>query len=655
MYCGYQDREEFEDELYQEEDDEEEEEGSEVNSELEFQLYSQLHYSSNAGEREEEEDGGEKEQEGKRQDGQRLQVVETSGERKDSEPNRLPSPGVGRPAEHLKGHAEAERKKEKLHDQRKRKGAPKGQRPSASLFQEVIVIDSGTEVISISDDTDDGVCAFKGQKSRPLQASTPAQQATRQRKRSPSLVEDSVSSGSESEESESESESESDSDSDGLESWMILGRDNQDGDQSISLNLEGESDSSSDADEDEERKWLVSNKDKEAQIYNKDKGVRMPVNRMSNRYYTDKNVTCRNCSKTGHLSKNCPNPKKVACCFLCGTPGHQVAECPNRHCANCGLPGHLYESCSERAYWHKQCHRCGMTGHFFDACPEIWRQYHITIKSGPPQRQEGEDMGRTPPYCYNCSRKGHFGYACTQRRMFNGTYPTTPFINCYDTVEEIRRREHRIKLKVKELRENGLFPPGSQMPLTPGPPRKRQKNNHHNNSNQPDHRSYQTPNNHKPSPKHIMFRDNKQASAMRPKTKKADKHKQQGTSSTAKPWQPKRAVPTSRGPLPPVKPVKLVFNEADDFPRGGVTGEKKEKKNKRKKKNRQGLLGPPEAHFRPAARTPDRLFGVGPGGEMKRKRRRARGRERKAANMAAADMYPTDENLFIIKQRKRKR
>lgn len=28
------------------------------------------------------------------------------------------------------------------------------------------------------------------------------------------------------------------------------------------------------------------------------------------RYYTaDKNVTCRNCSRPGHLSKNCPTPK----------------------------------------------------------------------------------------------------------------------------------------------------------------------------------------------------------------------------------------------------------------------------------------------------------------------------------------------------------
>ncbi len=68
---------------------------------------------------------------------------------------------------------------------------------------------------------------------------------------------DSSSSESVSEESESKPESDSSdssdlsdssdssnsSDSDGLENWMILGRGNQDGDQSISLNLEGASNS----------------------------------------------------------------------------------------------------------------------------------------------------------------------------------------------------------------------------------------------------------------------------------------------------------------------------------------------------------------------------------------------------------------------------
>lgn len=141
----------------------------------------------------------------------------------------------------------------------------------------------------------------------------------------------------------------------------------------------------------------------QARICNKDKGARVAAQRLSNRYYTNKNVECRNCNKTGHLSKNCPEPKvsstqcTAACtaythwwvqalkstscvmcvsvfvcvqksppCFLCGNPGHLSNECPNRHCNNCGLPGHLYDSCSERAYWHKQCHRCSMTGHFFD-------------------------------------------------------------------------------------------------------------------------------------------------------------------------------------------------------------------------------------------------------------------------------------------------
>lgn len=57
-----------------------------------------------------------------------------------------------------------------------------------------------------------------------------------------SVTSDSSSSESESEQVESQSassEASDSSDSDGLENWMILGRENQDGDQSISLNLEG--------------------------------------------------------------------------------------------------------------------------------------------------------------------------------------------------------------------------------------------------------------------------------------------------------------------------------------------------------------------------------------------------------------------------------
>ncbi|KAM4604112.1 zinc finger CCHC domain-containing protein 7 [Polymixia lowei] len=610
MYCSYQDREELENELYQEEE-EDDAEGSEVNSELEFHLYSQLHYSSNAGEMNTQEEGAEREHKGECKD----------AEWKDSEQSNLPSHDEDGLRQQLKGQTELNQREVKL-KQKKMKGNSKGQRLSSSAFEEVIVIDSGTDVISISeDDTNDGVCALKGMKakSRPLQSSTPAQQTTQKRKRSTSL--DSVvilnSGNSRSESEEPGSESDSDSYSDDLENWMILGRGKRNEDCSIALNLEGDSDSNAEFAEGAEASWLISSKDKTAQIHNKSKGESPAVRRNSYRYYTDKNVTCRNCNKTGHLSKNCPLPKKVTCCFLCGTPGHQAMECPNKHCNNCGQPGHLYGSCSEMRYWRKMCHRCGMTGHFYEACPEIWRQYHITTKTGPPQKLKGEDLGRTPPYCYNCSNKGHFGHACTQRMMFNGTYPSTPFINYYDSNKDIWHRDQKLRWKINDLKENGLFPTNSQTPVTPGPPKKKQKTNKD------------------------WF------------TKKADKCKQQGTSTLAKPWKPKREVPVTRAPIPPAKPKKPVVNEDDDFPRGGGGQGQTKKKKKRKNKN-----APAEAHgapVNPKPHTPDRQSGTGPAVEAKRKKARNRGRYRKAANRAAAEMYPTDENLFIIKQRKRKR
>ncbi|XP_070684326.1 zinc finger CCHC domain-containing protein 7 [Pempheris klunzingeri] len=654
MYCVYQDREELEDELYQE--DGGNSDSSEANSELEFHLYSQLHYSSNAGDVEEQTGEG---REAENQDGQQLKVPEITDAEADGE-SRPPSPRISKSLQHAKKKAEA------CDKQKKGKSIPKGQRSSSSLFEEVIVIDSSPDVISISEDDstddDEGVCALKGQRLQRMQTSTPAQQVTQKRKRSydgPVTV-DSSSSESDSEESESKSESESDSsvssDSDGLENWMILGQGKQDGDQSISLNLEGGSDSEADVEE-EEGSWLVSHKDIEAGIYNKDRGARTGVQRVSNRYYTDKNVQCRNCNKNGHLSKNCTEPKKLSPCFLCGNPGHLVSQCPNKHCNNCGLPGHLYQSCSERAYWHKQCHRCNMTGHFFDACPEVWRQYHITTKSGVPVRQCGEEQGRTPSYCYNCSSKGHFGHTCKRQRMFNGTYPSTPFINHYDSMEDIKRRQRRLKWKVKELMENGYLPAGSQTPVTPGPPKKKQKISSHKNNHQPNHAPRQSPNNHKPNPSHIFFNDNHDFTA--PTRNKYSKYKQQESTGNVKPWKPKRPVPTSRDPQ-----NKLNFDEADDFPRGGAKGENTEmRRMKKKKKKKTTSQVPPVPSDSHRDSRPDRLWAVSretQGSESKREKREMKRMKRsKARRIAdkklAAQMYSTDENLFIIKQRKHHR
>ncbi|NXB35167.1 ZCHC7 protein, partial [Eulacestoma nigropectus] len=207
--------------------------------------------------------------------------------------------------------------------------------------------------------------------------------------------------------------------------------------------------------------WSISHKDLEARISNY-AGMR----HSSTRYYTaDKNVTCRNCNRPGHLSKNCPTPKKVPPCCLCAGRDHLQHSCPARFCLNCCLPGHYFRECLERAYWNKHCNRCDMKGHYADACPEIWRQYHLTTKPGPIKAAGAHSERSVAVYCYNCSRKGHFGYECSERRMQGNMFPSSPFVYYYDDECDIKRRANRLKRKVADLQEAGLLPEQSETPL----------------------------------------------------------------------------------------------------------------------------------------------------------------------------------------------
>ncbi|XP_074994061.1 zinc finger CCHC domain-containing protein 7 isoform X2 [Calonectris borealis] len=216
------------------------------------------------------------------------------------------------------------------------------------------------------------------------------------------------------------------SESDNVESWMLLGAGADDRDEGIMLNLEGCATPVSEGEVDVD--WSICNKDLEAQISNY-----ASVRHTSMRYYTaDKNVTCRNCGRPGHLSKNCPTPKKVPPCCLCAGRGHLQNSCPARFCLNCCLPGHYFRECLERAYWNKHCNRCDMKGHYADACPEIWRQYHLT--------------------------------ECSEKRMHGSMFPTSPFIYYYDDEYDIKRRANRLKRKVAELQEAGLLPEQSDTP-----------------------------------------------------------------------------------------------------------------------------------------------------------------------------------------------
>ncbi|XP_048053584.1 zinc finger CCHC domain-containing protein 7 [Megalobrama amblycephala] len=582
MFSGYQEREDYEDELYRDDADSS---LSDADSELEFRLYSQLHY--NAEIQEDRVDPRE---------------VKSSVPRTQPQQNSLP--------------------------------------PAPPV--DVIVIDSGTDAITVSDNTeeDDSVCAIKGQstkiRNRLLQPNSLLSPCPPQVQTGRSSSDVIVVLDSESDESSSESippfvedlDSDSDSDSDRLENWMILGQEKHDEDQSIQLNLSISEKPEHANDGGDIQNWAVSEKDKWAQICNKRVGLRQVSNRFSNRYYVEKSVTCHNCRKTGHLSKNCPTPKKLPCCSLCGLLGHLLRTCPNRHCSNCSLPGHTYDDCLEKAYWHKCCHRCGMTGHFIDACPEIWRQYHLTTTLGPLCKSSDPEACRKPAYCYNCSRKGHFGHECSQRRMYNGTYPTLPFISYYDTTKDFNCREHRIKKKARELQDAGLIPPdGGSFTSTPQPPRKKQKTSH---KQSPYPHSAHTNNQHTPK-RHIAHTPKHHPQAYQKNTHFSFKHNSQTPGNYGKGSPQSKFIPQQQSQKEAKKKKKgksavTVLDEDAAFPRGGKKGPRMNKpfgkdKNDKKKTNKT----------------------------TKKKERKLKKREQKAAKDSS--MYPSDENLFQIKQR----
>lgn len=194
-----------------------------------------------------------------------------------------------------------------------------------------------------------------------------------------------------------------------------------------------------------------------------------------------------------------------------------------------------------------------------------------------------------------------------------------------------------------ELRKNGLFSAGSQMPLTPGPPRKKQKISHHKNNHQSNNTPHQSPHNHKPSKTHIFFNDSCEVKGATPKM---NEYKPCETTGNVKPWKPKRPVPTTRNTA-----SKLIIDETVDFPRGGAKGETMKKMRKKTKKPKQvssvGLEGQSRPNHPPWV------------GEMQRSisqpEKRKRKKPRNAWKKHDVQMYPTDENLFIIKQRRRRR
>lgn len=148
------------------------------------------------------------------------------------------------------------------------------------------------------------------------------------------------------------------------------------------------------------------------------------------RYYGSEFDTCQNCKQNGHVARSCSKPK-LKICILCGFTGHLHWSCHQKGCFRCGCPGHMTRDCTEPSFskWHP-CFRCGMQGHNKKTCPEQWRQYHLTTDSD--SLRKGKKKKNRKKHCYNCAERGHYGFECEEERMDNHYFPSYPFISSYD-------------------------------------------------------------------------------------------------------------------------------------------------------------------------------------------------------------------------------
>ncbi|XP_039946055.1 zinc finger CCHC domain-containing protein 7 [Hirundo rustica] len=442
MFTGYDDPENtevYEDELYPEESSSEQS----VDSEVEFHLYSQIHYSQDLGETstlemDEEADAGEA-------------MSQSSGltekQDKDEKLTELSGGGIQLPDEPEVIILSDTPDEDSIYKSKARRSRCSSAQGGVHI-PPVPSTPNHTKAAGCN-----APCPPESGKGTPRQRNSTIGRPTPTCSAGPQAIHDVLFIDNSSEE---ESLS---SDSDNVESWMLLGAGVDDRDGDIMLNLEGCGTPVHRGKIDVN--WSISHKDLEAQISNY-----VGVRHSSMRYYAaDKNVTCRNCHRPGHLSKNCPTPKKVPPCCLCAGRDHLQHSCPARFCLNCCLPGHYFKECLERAYWNKHCNRCDMKGHYADACPEIWRQYHLTTKPGPIKAASSHSERSVSVYCYNCSRKGHFGYECSEKRMQGNMFPTSPFVYYYDDECDIKRRANRLKRKVADLQEAGLLPEQSETPV----------------------------------------------------------------------------------------------------------------------------------------------------------------------------------------------
>eukprot|EP01147_Barroeca_monosierra_P002353 gene2353-25_t len=140
-------------------------------------------------------------------------------------------------------------------------------------------------------------------------------------------------------------------------------------------------------------------------------------------------IKCYNCRGSGHLARDCPEPKRTKNCSVCGMKEHTRSACTLQCCFNCGFPGHHIKSCDLPNSNRQVCRRCGKRGHQTWRCPDTWRQY-AAIRNEKELRRQQKPLAveLSSHYCCNCGSAGHLIFNCQAPRWdnfsVNKTIPT---------------------------------------------------------------------------------------------------------------------------------------------------------------------------------------------------------------------------------------
>lgn len=136
-----------------------------------------------------------------------------------------------------------------------------------------------------------------------------------------------------------------------------------------------------------------------------------PPSRQRTRFW---NIRCSNCHRDGHQRYDCPVPRRIPCCYICGEKGHIESRCSQKICFTCGKQQNTFRQTCEycRVLYCTMCHS---VGHESTQCPDLWRRYHQTTDmSNVPQNPRNVMKPPGLLHCCNCTKRGHESSMCKE-------------------------------------------------------------------------------------------------------------------------------------------------------------------------------------------------------------------------------------------------